>query len=152
MQQKPMIIARPHSIIITPQVLELIVAYTRFFIHVTRKKLDEYLRELDHYREHVMDGRNPDIDEHILTMQWELQRAESVLPDLERLQTELVRIYDRNFEMIAAALRRVRLDLKLDDFYTDYDLRITVETFAHILKEGNASFDHQRFYTAINKN
>jgi hypothetical protein len=150
MQQKPMIITTQHSLIVNPQILELTVNYTRFFIHVTRKKLNDHQCELDRYQEHVVDGQRPDIDQHLITLQRELSRAELVLPDLEHLQKELVRYYDINFKTIAEVLRRVRVHLQVDDIYTMYSLRVVVETFAQVLKEGNARFNREKFDTAIN--
>lgn len=151
MQQKSMIITTQHSLIANPQVLELAIAYTRFFIHINHKELEEYLRELDRSQEHVVDGQAPEIDQHVITLQRELSRAESVLPDLERLQKVLVCYYDINFKLIAEALRRVRMHLQLDDIYTMYSLRVVADTFAKLLKDGNDSFQRVKFDAAINE-
>ncbi len=138
---QPMITTGPHSIRVTPQFIDSLLVYPRYYAQKLKDGLAFY------------DERVPDDEFEIHAIEdarQELARVEMLMQKIEQLRAELERIYDWHFKNLAELFRQVRIDLELEDIRSSYSLRLVLNLFMDMLQGENAWFDRETFINYIN--
>src|SRR4051812_46882143 len=91
------------GVVLRPQAVKLLHAYTRHFIQDGRAKLDEYLLDLQGSPE----------DPCAAAAQLEVCKAVELVRELDETDEHIGRAYDRNFQMWADVFRQARIQLRL---------------------------------------
>ncbi len=146
----PIVIIKKHSITLTPSFCNNLLAYTRYFIYDSRTHLDEYLRELELYKEHAPE-EVPTKDNHIQEVQQAIVQAESMLTTLEPVADDVLLSYKRNYETLAEVLRQTRIELGVERIEDVYTFKVYLEQLCRMLWNENDLFSREKFISYINK-
>ncbi len=150
MEAKPMISVSKHSITVASEVFELMLAYTRYFIHDRQTRLNAYLEELERTRGGLPDSSSEE-GQVIASAQSDIRRAEALERDIAQIKSELSTIYKWNFVKLAEVLRKTRLHLEQDKIENMYSLKVYVYFLMEMLKAENPLFSRDTFLEHINE-
>lgn len=143
-----MLVVRNHTFVVTPRMLEAIVAYTKYFRNDLARKLREYQVEQSTL---AAAGAGALDTALVSSVQEEIQRAEVVMHDVELLRDELQHIYRWHFERLAEVFRRTRLDLQAERIENIHVAKIVLTHLMQMLHEENQKFNREKFIEYINK-
>jgi hypothetical protein len=146
MNHKPLVYKTKSGLVILPQAFNQLLAYTRYFIYDSRRKLEEYQTELAR----AQAPPEPSPDDPGAAAQQEIVRAEGLAHDLGYLQDEHQRIYERNFIMFAEVYRQTRIFLEQKNILDVYTIKVSLDYLADMLKQENPRFDREKFINYIN--
>jgi hypothetical protein len=150
MDSRSLITLSKHSVTLTPNLCNDLLSYTRYFVYDSKMHLDEYLRELERFKEHVPE-QVPTKDRHVFDVQQALVRAESILTEFEPLTDEMHRTYKRNYITLANVLRQTRRDLgqeRIEDIHT---FKVYLDHLCRMLYQENDMFSREKFINCINE-
>lgn len=150
MEPKSMIIITKNNVILKREALELLLAYTRYYIDRMRRVFGEHQRELKRYRDTVVEATAHE-DVAMEKLQREIATAEAIVREGERLRIELATIYRWNFVKLAEVLRKARIHLHQDKIQNMHSLNTVLEFLIAMLHSENPKFSREKFITYINE-
>ncbi len=148
METKPMVSVSKHSIIIAAQVFEMMLAYTKYFIHDRQTRLNAYLEELERTQGSLPDS-NSEEGRAIDAARNDIRRAQALAQDIERIKIELSTIYKWNFVKLADVWRDTLKHLGIDHVEDMYSLKVYMFYLMEMLKSENPSFSKEKFLEHI---
>lgn len=139
--EQPSIYKTKSGIVIMPQAVHQLHSYTRYYIHETRRYLDEYEQLLQTSTE-----SSPEAQEAKVA----LCEAEQIAGGLEILQNELQRIYTWNFERLADVFRQSRIFFEQRNILDMFTIKVVLDYLMDMIQAENPKFDREQFITYIN--
>src|SRR5437764_528465 len=103
MNKQPLVTITKSGVVLRPEAVKLLHAYTCYFIQDGRAKLDEYLLDLE---------GSPD-DPCAVAAQLEICKAVELVRALDEADDHIGRVYDQNFVLWADAFRQGRIQFGL---------------------------------------
>ncbi|HSH81475.1 MAG TPA: hypothetical protein VLA19_23345, partial [Herpetosiphonaceae bacterium] len=104
MDQKPMLVVAKHTISLSPQAVDLLLAYIQYFVRSRQAVLDPYHQDREGATDQAHESVAGDA-QTVATIQSEIERAEALVHDVEQLKQELNQIYKLNFAIFADVFR-----------------------------------------------
>lgn len=139
--KQPSIYKTKSGIVIMPKAVLQLLGYTRYYIHETRRYLDEYQQLLQTPAE-----SSPEAQE----AKGALCEAEQNAQVLDTLQDELQRIYTWNFERLAEVFRQSRIFFEQRNILDIVTITVVLNYLMDMLQAENPKFDREQFITYIN--
>jgi hypothetical protein len=140
MSTQPLVNITKSGVVLRPEAVNLLHAYTRYFIQHSRAKLDEYLFDL-----------GGSLDDRIAAeAQQAICAAVDLLRELDEADDHIGRVYDRNFEMWAQVFRQTRIELGLERIEASPHLYAAVKIVMAMLRAENPKFSESKFINYIN--
>ena len=135
--KQPSIYKTKSGIVIMPKAVLQLLGYTRYYIHETRRYLDEYQTPAE---------SSPEAQE----AKGALCEAEQNALVLDTLQDELQRIYTWNIERLAGVFRQSRIFFEQRNILDIVTITVVLNYLMDMLQAENPKFDREQFITYIN--
>jgi hypothetical protein len=149
METKPLYTLRKHSIVLTPGMLNTVLAYIRYVHRSLRTKLEEYRTAQNQSGSTDIQAVNAG-ETTAAQVQREIARAEEVAQDVELLRDEVKQIYLWHFTKMAEVWRTTRLELGLSRIEEVQELKLALTHTMRMLKAENPQFSEEKFIQFIN--